>query len=163
MKKQEIKDKIAELEKQICKLQKELEDCGDIWKPKEDEKYYFNYGDGETDFYTNDFDDKDAHLMGVGNCYPTRKKAQFEANREKYTRLFRQYVEQHSEPLNWGNEEQYKCYMFYDYENKKIRYSVSYTYKASFIIYASSEQVLKEAIDFVGEDNVKKYILEIGE
>lgn len=33
--------------------------------------------------------------------------------------------------------------------------------KDAFQIYASSKQILQDAIEFVGEENFKKYILEV--
>ena len=85
---------------------------------------------------------------------------EFEAQREKYTRLFRQYVEQHSELLDWGNREQSKYSLYYEHYDKQIQYWNNTTCQHVGSIYASSTQVLQEAIEFVGEDNVKKYILE---
>lgn len=169
MTKKELEDKISELEKQLVELKGELEKedskmpVGEIWKPEENEEYYFNYFDGLTDYYRNEFDNEDTMLMQIGNCYHTREKAEFEANREKYTRLFRQYVEQHSEPLDWKNSNEKKYTLYYEYIGKKIKYDNFSVCRYFSTIYASSEEVLKEAVDFVGEENVKKYILEIGE
>lgn len=165
----QFNDKINELEKQIAELKEQLEKKSDgkmsvkekIWKPEENEIYdfYTIYTDccyEETNNCTN----FDIRIINSGNAYPTKEKAEFEAQREKYTRLFRQYVEQHSEPLDWKNKEQAKYCFIYDHEYNEWCVKNMWCNQSPFQIYASSEQVLQEAIDFVGEDNVKKYILE---
>jgi hypothetical protein len=171
---QELNNKISELEKQIAELKEQLKKkpddkmpVGERWKPKENEKYYYidyGYSDdtlgNDIDVSDNTFDEVDNRLVESGNCYPTREKAEFEAQREKYTRLFRQYVEQHSESFNWNNKNQAKYSLYYDHDCKQILISQALTFQQMGSIYASSVEVLKEAIDFVGEDNVKKYILE---
>jgi len=173
MKKEELKKRVEELEKEIDELKSELEKketVGEIWKPKRNEKYYYiNYTcDNGVDSYINNLDNVDSRLIESGNCYQTGEKAEFEANREKYTRLFRQYVEQHSEPLDWNDRYCKKFMTYYNYNKKEIEYwtydeNDSFIMKDAFQIYASSEEVIQEAIEFIGEDNFKKYILEIGE
>ena len=175
MNKEQIRDEIAELEKRVCELKEELEDLkekevkkGKIWKPKCNEKYWaycYDLQDVAFDEYGTALDEEDGKkeddLIDRGLVYPTEKKAEFEANREKYTRLFRQYVEQHSEPLDWENDDQEKLCVCYNYKTQEILYQKDYRLKTAFTIYASSKEVLQEAIDFVGEDNFKKYILGI--
>lgn len=168
MTKKELENKISDLEKQIIELKGELEKedgkipVGEIWKPKEGESYvcYSIF----TDDYCKELNtctNFDIRVMNSGIAYPTEEKAEFEANREKYTRLFRQYVEQHSEPLDWKFYKQPK-YLIKCYEDK-FTFDYNISAPKPFVIYASSIQVLKDAVDFVGEENVKKYILEINE
>lgn len=169
MTKKELENKISELEKQLVELKGELEKkdsempVGEIWKPKEGESYVW-HNIFTDDYYeeSNTCTDFDILIMNSGSAYPTKEKAEFEANREKYTRLFRQYVEQHSEPLDWNNNEQIKYCVYYNYKGQNIKYLECYGYSFLSCICASSKEVLQDAIDFVGEGNVKKYILEIG-
>lgn len=168
MNKEELQNKISELEETLWHLQEELEDMeekeaekGKIWKPKENEKFYAITRLGKV------VEIDDQYLLdlytSIGNCYPTKEKAEFEANREKYTRLFRQYVEQHSEPLDWDDEEQNKCFCAYDYNCGNIEYRYNCTAKAAFAIYASSKEVLQEAIDFIGKKNFLEFVMEVKE
>ena len=165
MNKTELENEINELKKKVYELEARLEEKevkkGEIWKPEENENFYALTRLGKV------VEIDDQYLLnlytGMGNCYQTEDKAQFEADREKYTRLFRQYVEQHSEPLDWENIEQEKSCVYSSYYDKELKFDYCYMRKAAFAIYASSKEVLQEAIDFVGEDNFKKYILEIKE
>lgn len=165
---EEFNNKIDELTKQVKKEEEQEEEKakmpkGEIWKPQ-DEFWYIREDicDDELverstiDWYSNNW-------IEIGNAYPTKEKAEFEANREKYTRLFRQYVEQHSEPLDWGNSEQGKWCVYFDYADKSIFFNCRCACKEAGGIYASSKEVLQEAIEFVGEENFKKYILSLEE
>ena len=73
--------------------------------------------------------------------------------------MFKHYVEEHSEPLDWKDIEQDKWYIYYDFHNGCIDFDIDNIWEIQGIIYASSEQILKDAIAYVGEENVKKYIL----
>lgn len=104
---------VEQLEKKIAELQKQLnEKKGEkVWKPLRGETYFYVDDDGTIGEDTNNELRVDLDKINFGNCYQTDEKAEFEANREKYTRLFRQYVEQHSEPLNWNDQYQTKHYV----------------------------------------------------
>lgn len=153
----EIEKKIEELNAQIEALKSEIKTekpKGEIWKPKVGKIYYYidyagNVFSGEC--YSN------VELV-AGNMYPTEEKAQFEANREKYTRLFRQYVEQHSEPLNWKDCDKEKWCVSYNHIWDRLLYQKDYDIQG-MDIYGSSEEVMREAVEFVGVENMKKYVL----
>lgn len=170
MNKEELQNRISEVEKMLCELKDELEDMeekevekGKIWEPAYREEYWYIdcCGGVHKDSNFNIYSDKNA--INIGNCYPTKEKAEFEANREKYTRLFRQYVEQHSEPLDWEDEEQRKYYCYYNLIAGEIFYDYRLTNQCAFAIYASSEEVLQEAIDFIGKKNFLEFVMEVKE
>ena len=172
-KKKEIKKVLSqeEYERRIAELQKELEELkkvkvednkpkkDEIWKPKDRDMYYYlcsdyrvaltiNYG-GST---------VDSGFMECANFYKTKEEAEYQANVQKYTNLFRKYVEEHSEPLDW-NSGTYKFYVFYSFWSNQIKIDYNYSSKIQGVIYASSEKVLEDAIEFVGKENVIKYVL----
>lgn len=163
MNKTELQQKIVDMEKQIAELKKELDkkDKG-IWKPEVGEGYYFidekceecvtnNYGAG-----------RDKEIFECGNCYKTKEEAMKQANYLKYTNLLRKYVEEHSEPLDWQTNQR-KFHLYYDLPNKKIKCWSDIFIQNQGTIYASSEEVLKDAISFLGEENIKRYIFFIEE
>lgn len=134
---------------------------GEIWKPAKDEEYWSVGIDGFVFLGVNSGTQVDKDCILFGNAYSTQEKAEFEANREKYTRLFRQYVEQHSEPLDWEDDYQEKWYVYLSGDKKDICFDYNTLCPDAFQIYASSKEVLQEAIEFVGESNFKKYALEV--
>ncbi len=163
MNKTQLQQKIVDMEKQLAELKKELEkkDKG-IWKPEYNKIYYYLRRSGESDCYRYNEDNIDKSLIEFGNYYKTEEEAQKMSNYLKYTNLLRKYVEEHSEPLDWESNDN-KFWMTYNYYHKKIVIDYSDTYPAQGTIYASSEEVLKEAIEFIGEENLKKYVFQVEE
>lgn len=79
----------------------------------------------------------------------------------EYTARYKNYIEEHSEPIDWGNKNQLKYSTYYDLDGKEIRFEDTYSFINQGSIYASSEQIIKDAINEIGEDNFKKYVLRI--
>lgn len=157
-----LKEKVEELSAQIEVLKGELKEekpKGEIWKPKHLEKYWYVDLNNEIEYALRGESEEE---VADGNCYPTEEKAEFEAQREKYTRLFRQYVEQHSEPLNWKDDLQSKWFVNYEHEYNKIEYLANHSYQ-SMVVYGSSEEVMREAVDFVGRENFLRYVIGVEE
>ena len=152
----EIENKIEELSIQIEALKEELKETPkrEIWEPKKGDTYWYIDYAGKV-FSGECFGNLE---LVSGNMYPTEEKAQFEANREKYTRLFRQYVEQHSEPLDWSDDNQAKWCVDYDHSRGKICFDNIEEWQG-MEVYGSSKEVMQEAVDFVGEENMIKYVL----
>ena len=73
--------------------------------------------------------------------------------------MFKHYVEEHSEPLDWKNCKQAKWFIYYDYDSNCIGCDWYVSWKTQGASYGRSEQILKDASAYVGEENVKKYIL----
>ena len=65
--------------------------------------------------------------------------------------------------IDWNDADIKKWYCFYDYKKDKISYYCDFVFKSQGIVYAESMERIKEFIDKVGEDDFKKYILEVGE
>lgn len=164
MNKTELQQKIVDMEKQLAELKKELEkkDKG-IWKPEVGEVYY-SIDEKCEEYVKNNYGAcRDEKIFECGNYFKTKEEAERMANYLKYTNLLRKYVEEHSEPLDWNNSNQKKYFSYYEYQTKRINTEWCHSARGQGAIYASSKEVLKEAIDFVGEENIKKYIFGIEE
>ena len=162
MNKTQLQQKIVDMEKQLAELKKELEkkDKG-IWKPEEEGKYYYIDAQGlVVETKLNNWG-RNVYFLSIGNYYKTEEEALKMANYLKYTNLLRKYVEEHSEPIDW--EDGTKKYFIYC-TNQPRALIIDYDYyRYQGTIYASSEEVLLDAIEFVGEENIKKYIFGIEE
>ena len=160
MNKQELEQKIEQLQKQLDELKNvKVDETKKRWIPVENERYYYINGDlkiGDVIFYDDKYDN---NLIELGDCFNTKEEAQFVADKIKYNLMFKNYVEEHSEPLDWKNHQQEKWCVYYDYYNNCIGCDWRVGLKIQGEIYASSKQILKDAINYVGEENVKKYIL----
>lgn len=164
MTKKELQQKIEELQKQIDELKNtKIEEEQKKWKPALGEKYYYINVSREIYYYNFVNDRFDNDCVNSGNCFKTKEEAEFALYKIKYTQMFKQYVEEHSTTLDWRDSEPNKYYIYYDYEDNAIGYDNEYNWRTQGTIYASSEQILEDAVAYVGEDNVKKYILEVEE
>ena len=172
-KKKEVKKILSqeEYERKIAELQEELEELkkvkveeekkpeeGEIWKPDFGKNYYYLDFTNDICPTANNETATDADIFRCGNFYKTKEEAEYQANVQKYTNLFRKYVEEHSEPLDW-NRGTYKYYVYYSFLGNQIKIDYNYSSKIQSVIYANSEKVLKDAIEFVGKENVIKYVL----
>ena len=159
MTKQELEQKIEELKQQLDELKNvKVDETKKRWLPVENEQYCYIDEDLEIESEFFDDDEYDNNLIKLGNCFKTKEEAQSVADKIKYTLMFKKYVEEHSEPLDWENYEQEKWYIYYDFNNNcKCDWCLGL--KMQGVIYASSKQILKDAINYIGEENVKKYIL----
>lgn len=164
MTKIELENKIEELQKQIDELKNvKIEEKQKKWKPALGEKYYYINVSGEIYYYDFDNDEFDNDCIKLGNCYRTKKEAEFAVNKIKYTQMFKRFIEERSDPIDWRNKEKKKWYIAYDFEEHHIEIDFDEYFMSQGTIYASSEQILKDAVAYVGEENVKKYILGVEE
>lgn len=174
--KKEVKKVLSqeEYERRIAELQKELEELKKVkveepkkkgvWIPKVGETYYYldEHGSIEKTQYMGcnclwtDF------KIIYGNYYKTSEEAFEQYCVQKYTNLFRKYVEEHSEPLDWKKHIS-KYYLTYSHLVNAIVFDYTYNDKCQGVVYASCEEVLEDAIEFVGKDNIIKYVLGVKE
>jgi len=149
----ELQDKLAEAEKIEVEQPKR-------WKPDENMKYWRvnNKGFCTYGYYTDDsYYDKWNYL--TGNCFKTEKETKEYKKQIEYTARYKNYIEEHSEPLDWRDDRQVKYGAYYDFEDKNICVDTTKIYKDQGKIFASSEQIIWDAIKEIGEDNFKKYVL----
>jgi len=158
----ELKKQIEEINKKIKELEKQKSKKGYIWKPNLNEEYYSIRTAGGISSYINNQKIIDIFRFEIGNYYKTEKEAFYQAKVQKYTNLFRKYIEEHSEPIDWDKQQSNWALVYNTYQ-KEIAYYPEPILKYQGTIYASSKEVLQEAIDFVGKENVIKYVLGVNE
>ena len=176
-KKKEIKKVLSqeEYERRIKELQDELEELkkikiednkpkkGEIWKPDFEKVYYYLDFTNEVCPTVNNETAIDANIFECGNFYKTKEEAEYQANVQKYTALFRKYVEEHSEPLSWNNVNARKYFLKWSFYDETFIFDYYCGAKAQGTIFASSTEILEDAIEFVGKENVIKYVLGVDE
>ena len=163
MTQQEYENKIKELQDELEKLKaaKIEAEQPKRWKPEYGERCWAVSNDGvvasDTVCETNDRFWYWFYL--TGNCFKTRKEAEEYKMQIEYTARYKNYIEEHSEPLDWKDEDQRKYYPVFDYKCNKIDICCYCTFKCQGIIFATSEQIIWDAIKEIGKDNFKKYVL----
>ena len=160
MTQQEYENKIKELQDELEKLKAakiEVEQTK-RWKPNQSQKYWVVCnGDVAVTNCRNTVFDIWNYL--TGNCFKTEKEAEEYRKQIEYTARYKNYIEEHSEPLNWGDRDQWKFFAKYDLDEGKITIGSAIYYLYQGITCASSEQIIWDAIKEIGEDNFKKYVL----
>lgn len=148
----ELQDKLAEAEKIEVEQPKR-------WKPKLDEDYWLvsDCGNVVKLWWYNDDADKWIYL--TGNCFKTKEEAEEYKKQIEYTARYKNYVEEHSEPLDWNNRNQIKYSAWFGFTSKEVLTEQTAQGKHQGAIYASSKQIIEDAIKEIGEDNFKKYVL----
>lgn len=162
MKRSEYEAKLKKYEEEVEELKKcikelkevEIEEDG-IWVPEIDEEYWFiyNYADLDYEIWLDYSFDKDR--LAIGNVFKTKEEAEFEVERLKVLAELKQF----SRKFKYGLA---NYYIDYDYINDIITYMLCYTDFIPTICFESKD-VLKKAIEEVGEDRIKKYLFCIEE
>lgn len=135
-----------------------------VWKPKNGDKYWII-----NSFSSNVADStwaNDAYDIGryeLGNCYPTKDEAAFALQKQKYLTQYKRYVEERNDKIDWKRETQYKYFAYFGIYTCKIAIGNIRLGKKQGTIYATSEQTILNFIELIGEDNFKKYLLEMEE
>lgn len=161
MTQQEYENKIKELQDELEKLKKEKIEAEQPkrWKPKENGEYWTVDVEGQVDNVSAYPDEIVEWDFLTGNCFKTKEEAEEYKKQIEYTARYKNYIEEHSEPIDWRNPDQPKCYAEFDYRINKINVDWYDTVKFQGTIYASGEEIIWDAIKEIGEDNFKKYVL----
>lgn len=93
------------------------------------------------------------------------KEYEIELTEEQIKEIYRQqYKDYIGEDIptkeDWGNNNLYKYVATYSFDNKKIIIFSGIDIKDESI-YSKSEEKIKDFIKEIGEDNFKKYVLEV--
>lgn len=157
----EYKNEIKELRERLEKLEtaKVEEPQSKWWEPNENERYWVSDNVGNVDNVRWDNDRFDNWHYLTGNCFKTKEEAEEYKKQIEYTARYKNYIEEHSEPIDWKNKKTKQYYARFDYLNTVIQ--VDYVSNCRFqgTIYASSETIIRDAIKEIGVDNFMEYVL----
>jgi hypothetical protein len=144
----ELGDKLAMLKSKKSK----------VWKPEEDEIYWYIASDGDIrcDSYTERCK-SDFVRYSLGNCYKIKADAEFALEKQKLLVAMQRYADEHNEEeIDWKNDKP-KFYIYYNYKEKIIQNSTLF---AKYIgqIYFTSKEIAENCVKELGEDKIKKYL-----
>ena len=100
----------------------------------------------------------DIEAFQQGHIFPTQDEAKFERERRKVMAELELFKE--PEYRDWNSRRYLHFSIYYSYDNEKFYFVDSCEFKHNDIYFATKEDA-QRAIDFVGEDRVKKYYLRI--
>lgn len=108
-------------------------------------------------------DKADYGAFAYGNCFTSEASALHTLKALKIYYKLKHFAEvNNTEEIDWNNEEP-KYILLYCYDSSKINCAPMFSVKDVGQIYFSSDEIARRAIEFVGEDNIKKYLFGIEE
>lgn len=132
-----------------------------VWKPEENETYYYSYSYGNIDEDTWDSANEDRNRYALGNCFKTKEEAEFALEKQKViTKLKRFALEHNKEDIDWNDSKQRKYVLSYQHDKNIIFIDYYYDYQ-SCSIYFTSEEIAQTAIKEIGEERLEKYYFEV--
>lgn len=148
MNKQELENRIKDLESDIQASQNTIEELKKAianmeekaWKPEGEGKYYCAEGLKVVSYNYNNQFDKD--MISIGNYFKTKERAERALFEQNLRLKLRKFAEDNNDKINWGNTE--KFYLMYNYDKKEIIYDYVYTGEFSQIYFSSKKQQKKQ-------------------
>lgn len=156
-------DNLTEKEKEtFSRLVEKSNKKSKVFKPAYRQGYF--YIDTVRDVGSQKWDDDgyDNACYELGNCFETRKQAEFAIEKQKVYMELKRYALEHNEGvIDWFNSEQIKFSITGAYltgYKVKLRVLPSKGLRDLNSIYFTSEEIAKNAIKEIGEDRIKKRI-----
>lgn len=146
--------KLNELIEQYNKLGEEIEKLKGKEEFKVGEDYWLIDSMGYIDKINWDNDEIDNARLELGNMFHTKEEAEKELKKRKIYNQLKRYAEEHNDKIDWQDENEYKYYAYYNYENKHIEIDCVWSHKEINVIYFSSREIAENAVKEIGEDNI---------
>lgn len=98
----------------------------------------------------------------LGNYFGSKEEAIECRNRLAYTQQLKDYIyENDDKEVDWTNRTQIKYFLVYDYVFECLSIDRTLSNKTQGAVYATNSQVLKDAVNYIGKENIEKYIFGI--
>lgn len=134
------------------------------WRAEKGGKYYFLDSSCSVVYMVDYYIEFDRKRYEVGNYFKTKEEAEFRRQQLLYLQQYKDYL---GEDLvtedDWKDNDILKYYAYYDYDSNIVDIDGGIYFKFQGTIYSKSKQKIKDFIKEIGEDNFKKYILEVEE
>lgn len=134
-----------------------IEKSTQVWQPQYDEKYYYitTSGNVAQDTFNPSFD---KYKLSFKNCFKTRKEAQHMVEKIKIINKLRELSN-----IKFS-ENKGKYFIYYNFRENRILCSETNFCKLSpFEVCFKTAKECQEAIETIGEDNLKKYYFDVDE
>ena len=100
----------------------------------------------------------------LGNYFQTKEEAEFAREKQLIYQKLKDYALEHNtEEIDWINYNQTKWIIGCNNDYKKIRYYWITSLIHINQIYFTSEKIARDAVEEIGEDNIKKYLFGVKE
>lgn len=134
------------------------------WRAGLNEAYFYLFKNGQIDKCLDKYDPVDNFRYNSGNYGETHEALEEYKKKLLYLQQYLDYIgEDIPKKDDWKNKYFYKFYAYYSYYDNKIEFYYDCQIKRCGVIYSKSKEKIEKFIKEIGEDNFKKYILEVEE
>lgn len=134
------------------------------WRAEKGEKYFYIGGSGNVYYQTECHDEYDDFFYAIGNYFKTEEEAEFRRQQLLYLQQYKDYL---GEDLvtedDWKKPSLEKHAACIDNYCNGLTLTTNNYLKIQGVIYSNSKEKIEKFIKEIGEDNFKKYILEVEE
>lgn len=131
------------------------------WKPKIGQYYYSLNHNGEISIHRFLVWSKFATFQfETNNMFETQEEAEEHKKKMIYQQKYRDYALEHNDKVDWKTNKLKHC-ACYDNNENKIKLTHWESTKQQGVVHFTKEQDIWDFIKLIGEDNFKKYILEV--
>lgn len=141
-------NRIEELEKELLELKEQVKEQQEF--PQSGERYWYNNGGGMVNSCFWKSEQLDLNRYRIGNMFKTEKEAEFAIEKLKVEAELRKF----SRPFILGEENWYLNMV----RSKDITIAYDHYNIHQGTVYFKSKDKVKEVIESVGEERIKKYI-----
>ena len=135
------------------------------WRAEKGDAYFYIFNNGHIDKYLEKNDDTDNFLYDIGNYFKTEEEAEEYKKKLLYQQQYKDFIgEDLATKDDWKKPtfQKYATCIDHYYCNEVALSSNTY-YELQGVIYSKSKEKKQDFIKKIGEDNFKKYILEVEE
>lgn len=132
------------------------------WKPELAEEYWFVNIEGVVGINHWLNNDVDKHRYLTRNCFKTQEEAQEHAcNIKTYYELRDLAIElNEGEGIDWTNSDQWKYYIYYDFDDECLKQDWYNTIKDAKVVYCLDKDFFVKAMKKIGEEKLIKLFKE---
>ena len=134
------------------------------WRAEKGEAYFYIFKNGSIDKHLDANDNEDNFFYDIGNYFKTKEEAEFRRQQLLYLQQYKDFIgEDIPTKGDWKDDSKTKYYACYDHHDNFLDISCSFVCEIQGVIYSNSKEKIEKFIKEIGEDNFKKYILEMEE
>lgn len=134
------------------------------WRAEKGEAYFYIFKNGSIDKHLDANDNEDNFFYDIGNYFKTKEEAEFRKKQLLYLRRYKDYL---GDDLvtedDWKKPSLGKYATCIDNYCNGLTITTNNYLKIQGVIYSNSREKIENFIEEIGEDNFKKYILEVEE
>ena len=160
-------DRISELEQQLVSLRAEAEkeeeeskSTNKRWRGEKGENYWIvsDYRRVKVDVEFGADSSGDNFRYDTHNYFQTEDEARRYAKVLETERQLKKFADEHNDKIDWTNINQEKWCLYYNYDCYKVDIINACWSRDARVIYFSSEEIVRQAIDTIGTDKIKEYL-----